>query len=245
MKENILEERIMVEKREFSYYLLRKYEADKDVLENLKFAVNCIQTIEFLCFKEDILWVDLQFIVRTLIIKYEIEEQKFRDNRLNDEIVNSLMEYQAFLEQNKNKEIQNEGLIEEGKEDKNVVYIRRRDITKKKAIYKLEDAGYKISKNVTFSSKNRSAYNYWANPVFDILSEDWNLILNDVGKSKFYLFQIPAGSISKKELVARSDKPNYIDLQIIYNDPTFTDGRSGLSFKKYFVGEFDYGENWL
>ena len=92
--------------------------------------------------------------------------------------------------------------------------------------------------NVTFASKNKGANNYWANPSFDCLKRDWFLILNDWQRKELHLFKIPANSLNN--LVARADKPNLIDLQIAYNDPTFTDNRSGMSFKVYFVETINY-----
>lgn len=92
--------------------------------------------------------------------------------------------------------------------------------------------------NVTFASKNKGANNYWANPSFDCLKDNWYLILNDWQRKELHLFKIPANSLNN--LVARADQPNLIDLQIAYNDPTFTDNRSGCSFKQYFQKTIKY-----
>ena len=115
-----------------------------------------------------------------------------------------------------------------------------KDMTKSRAIRLLIEHGFSVGKNVTFASKNRGAYNYWANPEFTLLDNDWNLILNDWINRKLYLFLIPKNSISKNELVSRTDKRYLIDLQIMYRDSTFTDNRSRFSFAKYLVGEIDY-----
>ena len=113
-------------------------------------------------------------------------------------------------------------------------------MTKSRAIRLLASRGNRISNYNTFASKNRSAYNYWANVEFDYLDSNWSLILNDWLNRVIYLFEIPAGSIKESEMVARADKPHIIDLQIMYNDPTFTDNRSGLSFKRYLVDQVEY-----
>ena len=111
---------------------------------------------------------------------------------------------------------------------------------KSKAKSLLRSKGYSLFYNVTFASKNNGANNYWANPELNLLNEDWSLILNDWKNRKIYLFNIPAKSIVKSELVMRRDQPNKIDLQIMYEDSTFTDNRSGYSFSKYKVAEINY-----
>ena len=113
-------------------------------------------------------------------------------------------------------------------------------MTKNYAIRLFTNKGFTIAKNVTFASKNKSAYNYWANPNFDILNEDWSLILNDNKKQKLYLFNIPAKTISKIQLTPRADIVDVIDLQIRYNDITFTDNRSGFGFAQFLVNEINY-----
>lgn len=100
--------------------------------------------------------------------------------------------------------------------------------------------GQPLYPTVTFSSRNKSAFCYWSNPDLGVLCEDWSLILNDTDKGKLYLFNIPQNSIDEFEVKVRSDKQNLIDLQIMYDDPTFTDNRSGISFKEFFVDEIEY-----
>lgn len=113
-------------------------------------------------------------------------------------------------------------------------------ITKSGAIRLFLNKGQRIARTVTFASKNRSAYNYWANPNFEVLNEDWSLILNDNKRRILYLFFIPAYTISKSQLNPRADIPELIDLQIMYNDSTFTDNRSGFSFVQFLTNEIDY-----
>lgn len=118
--------------------------------------------------------------------------------------------------------------------------IDKGDMTKSKAIRLLASKGHRLGKNVTFASKNRGAYNYWANVEFEMLSTNWSLILNDWINKVVYLFIIPAHTIKEKELTPRNDKPYLIDLQIMYNDTTFTDNRSGYSFAKFLVEKINY-----
>lgn len=111
---------------------------------------------------------------------------------------------------------------------------------KSNAVRLLLSKGYDLYRTITFASKNTGAYNYWANPDDCYVKYDWSLILNDWMERKLYLFNIPAGAIADNVLVPRADKPDKIDLQIMYNDVTFTDNRSGFSFAKYLVGEVKY-----
>lgn len=115
-----------------------------------------------------------------------------------------------------------------------------RDMRKSLAISIFRSKGIVFSDNITYASKNRTAYNYWANPTFDRLERDWFLILNDWINRVIYLFKIPSGAISQGDLIARADNNNQIDLQILYNDPNFRDTRSNHIFKKFLVMSENY-----
>lgn len=114
-------------------------------------------------------------------------------------------------------------------------------ITKNLSIRLFASNGIKISKPTTFASKNKSAYNYWANPNWrETLYNDWYLILNDYISHKLYLFVVPKATFTEEDFVMRNDNPNLIDLQIAYNDPTFTDNRSQISFKEFLIHTISY-----
>ena len=100
--------------------------------------------------------------------------------------------------------------------------------------------GFSTNNNVTFASKNKAGNYYWANPLFDVLKQDWYLILNDWIKKELHLFMIPMRSLKESDLVSRSDNEEKIDLQIAYNDATFTDGRSKVSFADYLIKSISY-----
>ena len=51
---------------------------------------------------------------------------------------------------------------------------------------------------------------------------------------------IPAQSLKESDLVSRSDNEEKIDLQIAYNDVTFTDGRSKVSFADFLIKSISY-----
>lgn len=113
-------------------------------------------------------------------------------------------------------------------------------ITKSIAKRLFFEKGHNISTNYTFSSENETSHVFWANPSYTVLRENWYLILNDKTKHVLNLFMIPADEIKRHELVMRNDNQNLIDLQIAYNDSTFTDNRSKKSFKPYFVDRISY-----
>ena len=120
------------------------------------------------------------------------------------------------------------------------VKVDRGDMRKTLAIKMFKERGRYIDKNVTYSSKNRTTYNYWSNPNFAFLNEDWTLILNDWVNHKLYLFRVPRNSISDSELIGRNDQPDLIDIQIQDDNPNFVDIRSGFSFRQFLVDQIDY-----
>ena len=112
---------------------------------------------------------------------------------------------------------------------------------KNKAIKLFRQQGYQFCESITFSSKS-GPDKYWANPELCFLQADWDLILNDYINKKLYLFRISANSLALSQEETRKDRPNRIDLQIYYNDPEFTDSRSKISFKPFFIKELDYSK---
>ena len=120
------------------------------------------------------------------------------------------------------------------------VKVYRGEMRKTLAVKMFKERGRYIDKNVTYSSKNRTTYNYWSNPNFSVLEEDWTLILNDWVNHKLYLFRIPRNSISASELVGRNDQPDLIDIQILEDNPNFVDRRSDFSFRQFLVDEINY-----
>ena len=128
---------------------------------------------------------------------------------------------------------QKEEIVPEEKTDEPI------KMTKNKAIALFRNNGISFNGNITFASKNKTAYNYWANPSFEVLDSDWFLILNDWVHKEIYLFVIPAKTFRYNQLVSRADK-SQIDLQIMYEDNSFTDTRSKISFAKYLKDTISY-----
>ena len=114
------------------------------------------------------------------------------------------------------------------------------EMRKSIAISIFRSKGYLSNNNITYASKNRTAYNYWANPRFEMLEQEWFLILNDWINRVLYLFKIPSGSISVDDLIARADHNDQIDLQILYNDVNFRDTRSNIIFREYLATSEKY-----
>lgn len=118
--------------------------------------------------------------------------------------------------------------------------VEQGKITKSAAANLFKNKGYTTNQNLTFASKNKAGNYYWANPLFDALKQDWYLILNDWIKKELHLFKIPVHTLRANDLVSRSDNEEKIDLQIAYNDTTFTDSRSKISFAQFLVKSIVY-----
>ena len=113
-------------------------------------------------------------------------------------------------------------------------------VNKTNAVVRFKENGCFVSKNTTFASSNRATNNYWANPPFEVLKQDWYLILHDRQKRELHLFMVPAGAVEARDLVCRNDREDRVDLQIYYNDPTYTDSRSKISFSKFHIKSIGY-----
>lgn len=141
----------------------------------------------------------------------------------------------SFLFNNKSQDIERKD---------NVVLcnnIQTSKMTKNLAKRLFSTKGIIFNNNCVFASENSSTHIFWANIHYEILSKDWYLILNDKSKEVLCLFFIPANEFCFKDFVMRADKPEIIDLQIAYNDPTFTDNRSKIEFRRYLVDSINYG----
>lgn len=113
-------------------------------------------------------------------------------------------------------------------------------MTKKLAKRLFENEGYNVSNLYIFASENSSTHIFWANFGRDILPKKWSLILNDKSKKVIHLFNINTRQLNENDFVMRADKPDVVDLQIAYNDPTFTDNRSHISFSRFLVKSIRY-----
>lgn len=128
-----------------------------------------------------------------------------------------------------------------GKKEAKIDYIEKEvdNISKKKAIELLKKKHNMtmIDGNITFASLQVNKMAYWANPHVDFLDSRWYIILNNQLSKELTLLEIPSKAFNihedftDKRLVARSDKPYYVDLNIRQAD--FIDIRSKCDFSLY------------
>jgi hypothetical protein len=114
------------------------------------------------------------------------------------------------------------------------------DLTKGRAISLCKENGIRLNGEITFASKNRTAYNYWANPDINFLERDWWFLLNDYNRRRLYVFFIPANSIRANQVRVRSDNASKINFQIKYDNDSFEDGPSGIRFARWLVRTIPY-----
>ena len=142
-----------------------------------------------------------------------------------------------LFSKNENNKIES-NLKSQGNNTNEIVDLNK--ITKTIAKRLFMQNGCRISANCVFASENVSTHIFWANFNYSVLSQDLTIILNDKSKKTLHLLFIPANAINAEDLIMRADKPEVVDLQIAYNDPTFTDNRSGISFCKYIIKTINY-----
>jgi len=122
-------------------------------------------------------------------------------------------------------------------ENKSVFYESK--ITKTRAISLVKKSGYGVMECVSFSTKNKTTDKYWSNPPIINIEHDWSIILNDYIRKRLHYFMVPKNSIMIHELIVRRDR-GLFDLQILYDDPTFTDTISGFMFAPFLKGTVNY-----
>ena len=184
--------------------------------------------------------------------KLENNVAKIKDT-INKEFVSNLIKkhfLENYTEEEYNKATNNLELEINYKNNKtlnpNVFYVKKTKNNKEISYFNSQKLGKSVIVNKlglkkgTYAAKNKTQNNYWANPNVECLYENWNLVLEDYINHKFYHFIIPANNISQNSIKVRVDKPNQIDLQIQYNDDTFTDNRSGISFAKWLIKSESY-----
>ena len=116
------------------------------------------------------------------------------------------------------------------------------NITKNEAVRLIRNSGVNIDgRSTTFASQNKGLDTYWANPRFKALKADWWIILNDRDRQTLHVFLIPRKTFDEHELVARGDKPDFIDIQIDYHSPNFMDKRSKKHLKNFLIKTIQYG----
>ena len=115
------------------------------------------------------------------------------------------------------------------------------NITKNEAVRLIRESGINIDgRFTTFASQNEGFDTYWANPRFESLEADRWIVLNDRDRQTLHVFLIPRNTFGRRNLVARADKPNLVDIQIDYHSPDFKDARSRQSFRRFLQNSIQY-----
>lgn len=114
---------------------------------------------------------------------------------------------------------------------------------KAEAIEYLHEKGVEVDKKATYAVRTEGKQECWANPQSTLLTNDWNIILNDNVGMELVLLNVPADTFTSEagkdnSLVPRADKPNLIDLRIDLE--TFVDKRSNQNFSKFVVKRIKY-----
>lgn len=127
------------------------------------------------------------------------------------------------------------------KMNKNTNEDENNDSLKRPEVIKIcETNGVVIKGNFTLAKRNKSGKYYWANPSASYLVQDWWVLLNDDVERQLHIFCVPANSISADEMWLRKDRPNFIDMQIVYGKESFQDSRSGVEFAKWRIKSLKY-----
>lgn len=122
---------------------------------------------------------------------------------------------------------------------KNQIEIRE----KKEAMEFLRDNSITVGKNMNYSKRQVNKNEFWINPRSSSLEKEWDLVLNNQFQNEIIILHIPAGtfcmkSAEKQGLIARSDKPDVIDLNLI--EDTLVDRRSKCDFSIYEIKRIKY-----
>lgn len=117
---------------------------------------------------------------------------------------------------------------------------------KSDAIKLLSENGIIIENECNYAKRQKNRFEYWINPRISVVTEEWDLILNNQFEKELIYIHIPANTFSlsdgiKKGLYVRKDKPIYIDLNILTE--TLCDRRSGCDFSGYVKSTIKYGES--
>ncbi len=93
--------------------------------------------------------------------------------------------------------------------------------------------------NTTYATLGQTSVDYPANVSPNHLTKDWYIVLNDTKHRRYYVLKVPPNSLRKEQFKKRPDNGKLI-IYIKYNDYSFTDHRSGIPFKPYFVKYLEY-----
>ncbi len=115
--------------------------------------------------------------------------------------------------------------------------------TKRLAIDYVTEHGVDINANATYAVLNKAGTEFFLNPRTTKLDSNWSIVLNDTLKRMLLVMMVPTGSLHMCSdgitgLVARKDKPEYIDLHLTVE--YLRDRISGTDFSSYLIGRIAY-----
>lgn len=114
---------------------------------------------------------------------------------------------------------------------------------KAEAVQFAKSHGIEVGKEVSYAVRQESKAEFWINPRVDLLSQNWQIILNDNQKHQLIVLKVPAKSISMRRgstpgLIARADRPEVIALTI--DCDSLKDKQSGVDFSPYVLQTIPY-----
>jgi len=114
---------------------------------------------------------------------------------------------------------------------------------KKEALAFLAENGVSVGKNVNYAKRQESRNEFWLNPKIYALEKDWDIVLNNQYRNEIIVFRVSANTFKMESkdsqgLIARPDKPDRIDMNII--EDTMIDRRSKYDFTPFIIKRIKY-----
>lgn len=102
-------------------------------------------------------------------------------------------------------------------------------------------SGYSTFPMTRYASLNASKDVYWLNPTEKDIRTGFTLFCYDTKNRLAHVFNIPGNDLDIKKLKTRNSVSGIkFNVEIRYNDKTFTDEKSGIRFDKYLVVTLKY-----
>ena len=114
---------------------------------------------------------------------------------------------------------------------------------KKEALAFLAENAISVGKNTNYAKRQENRNEFWLNPKTYALEKDWDIVLNNQYENEIIVFHVPADTFKmkvgeKQGFIARPDKPDRIDMNII--EDTLIDRRSKYELKDYMIKRIKY-----
>lgn len=114
---------------------------------------------------------------------------------------------------------------------------------KAEAIDYVKAQGISLENKISYANRQQHKQAFWLNPRPNVLSQDWNIILNDTELKELIIIRVPANTFKLRnnddgQLFLRKDPPARIDLNIFVS--TLKDARGYADFSNYVIGRVKY-----